>query len=508
MELTFARCESIVNTLPVGYYAGRRISVVVDKEEETSFYTPMEDKIVVSYPIIAHRMAQITTTTCDEEEAVRSMLYHEVAHAILTPAKDLNITFQVNVFEDERIESVLRNFFYGVNFRKQIYEIHGGHAPKTTDANGAFFNAVRFGLGTGKVQTEINRMLKKYASINRTTDRFYSNPCAYEYEEDINNLYNLIRREWKSNPDAFNEPKSGKQGEGQMKDMDSVSSKEKSGATRTAEDKKGEKGKNDDFSEDTFGRGDPHHLAIDEENIKKMVSEGLKKNAGLNEEQTNKLADFQKCAEMIISNFNKKNSGGCGINAYSGVFNPRAVARKDYRYFERAMTTQGNNKFGTCHLNLIIDCSGSFYHNVPLTNGILNVMSEIERKNRNFSMDVAFINEDFRICKSVRERTMSAHGGNRVPDNMKEILMSLQKPQTCNYNIVLFDGDAVCDNDYRADRCKLFSAFDMKQTTLITDIANKPYMNPSFTSTKVIITKDYTKELIDHILRALTIAFG
>jgi hypothetical protein len=33
-------------------------------------------------------------------------------------------------------------------------------------------------------------------------------------------------------------------------------------------------------------------------------------------------------------------------------------------------------------------------------------------------------------------------------------------------------------------------------------------MEPPFTSTKVVVTQDYTNELIDHIIHALMIAFG
>jgi hypothetical protein len=173
------------------------------------------------------------------------------------------------------------------------------------------------------------------------------------------------------------------------------------------------------------------------------------------------------------------------------------------------MTTQGNNKFGTCHLNLIIDCSGSFSSNVPLTNGILAVLTEVERKNRNFSMDVAFINHEWHICETVRERKMKAWGGNDVPEDMKERLLKMQKQQTCNYNIVLFDGDAICEYKHspKEDR-RRFGAFDMKQTTLITDPDNEQYMSPPFSSAKVVVTHDYTAELIKHITNALTIAFG
>jgi beta-galactosidase/beta-glucuronidase len=145
-----------------------------------------------------------------------------------------------------------------------------------------------------------------------------------------------------------------------------------------------------------------------------------------------------------------------------------------------------------------------------LTNGILAVLTDVERKNRNFSMDVVFINHQLKICKSVRERELVTYGGNKIPDNMKEILLSLQKPQTCNYNIILFDGDAMCNNDYNTMSMyqRVFKVFDMKQTTLITDPANEMYIDNGFTSTKVVITQNYTSKLIKHITRALTIAFG
>ena len=103
MELSYAKCETILNTLPIGFYTGRRIDTTLDAKVETSFYSPAEDKIVISYPIIAQRCKQISEDV-DEEGAVRGMLYHEVSHAILTPAT-LQASIPVNIFEDERIES-------------------------------------------------------------------------------------------------------------------------------------------------------------------------------------------------------------------------------------------------------------------------------------------------------------------------------------------------------------------------------------------------------------------
>lgn len=503
MELTFAKCEQVLSTLPIGYYTGRRIAVKLDENEETSFYSPVEDSIIVSYKIIAHRMEHISEGS-NEEEAIRSMLYHEVSHAILTPEK-LRPNTAINIFEDERIESVLRNYYHGVDFRKQLYDIHGGHAPEAKNTEQAFFNAVRFGLGTAKIQAEINRLIKKYAKMNRNTPEWNSSTgiCCDNYREDINALYRMIDKDFPKNPEEYNDP----EGKGECRQMDGLGE---------GQSEQGEEGENEgngfSLSEDENASDTARKLSMTMKELKRMVSASLgTKPENLSQEQKKKLDEFQKTAELIIGNFNKKNSGGSGINAYSGVFNPRAVARKDYRFFERSMTTQGNNKFGTCHLNLIIDCSGSFCYNEDITNGILTVLTEIERKNRNFSLDVAFINHEFHPCKTVRDRHIDTWGGNAIPADMKEILIGMQKRNTCNYNIILFDGDALCNNDDLRginDKIKRFGVFDMKQTTLITDPDNERYLGNGFTSTKVVVTKRYADELIRHITNALTVAFG
>lgn len=534
MELTFANCERIVNTLPIGYYAGRRIGISVSKTEETSCYNPMSDTITISYPIIAERMKNIKDGSCDEEEAIRSMLYHEVSHAILTPNNLRNESF-VNIFEDERIESIFRNYYQGVDFRKQLFDIHGGTIPSARDADSAFFNAVRFGLGGADVQNKINKVMKDYLNLNRNG----SYDECWDYYYAVAELYNEITKEYRKNPQNFQpqagqgqkqdgqngkqksfdriaEGQNGKQGQGQEQGQGQTENgnEENNGnANGVGQGQKQEEegqGASSNFYDPNGDGGRGFGQELSAQKIRELVENSMKEKLPLSPDDQQKLDEFRKTAEMIIGNFNKKNSGGSGINAYSGVFNPRAVARQDYRYFERSMTTQGNNKFGTCHLNLIIDRSGSFSHNAPLANGIISVLSEIERKNRNFTMDVAFINDYFHKCTSVDDRFLHTSGANDIPDDMKEIFMEMQKRNTCNYNIVLFDGDALCDgwDHHKKTPQELFASFDMRQTTLITDPANKRYMQPPFSSAKVVVTRNYNKELIDNVIHALTIAFG
>lgn len=495
MDITFARCEQILGTLPIGYYAGRRIGVSLKDDIPTSYYCPAEDTIDISYPIIKEGVSKIDKTE-DIEGVVRSMMYHEVSHAILTPEK-IDIRREqkdaINIFEDERIETLLRNYYHGVNFRKQVYDLNGGiHKPH--DATSAFYNAVRFGIAPKVILDDVNRIIARNSKVNRNSDYYETHSYIY----DVWDLYKRVAREWERDPEQFS-PESASGGDGENKFMEAMK--------MTESENDGEESN----EEITVIQDAMHDLTKDVQQIKDLLAAGLDIKSRLNQGQIQDLRDLEKTAETIINNFNKKNTGGSGINTYSGVFNPRAIARGDYRYFERSSSIQGNNKFGTCHLNLFIDCSGSFYGSEALINGVLEALSAIERKNRNFTMDVVFCGMGTYVCQNKHERRIHCDGGNELYDDMKQVFLNLQKQNTCNYNIVLFDGDAFSDyrgSDKIAHCSRIFSAFDFKQTTLITDDDNVRYMGPGFTNAKVVVTNHYTQELIKHITKALSIAFS
>jgi 5-formaminoimidazole-4-carboxamide-1-beta-D-ribofuranosyl 5'-monophosphate synthetase len=86
-----------------------------------------------------------------------------------------------------------------------------------------------------------------------------------------------------------------------------------------------------------------------------------------------------------------------------------------------------------------------------------------------------------------------------------ETYRKLQKPNTYNYNIVLFDGDAFSDSSNRVRDS--FRAFDFNNCTIISDRANERYIRPHVSRAKVIYTKKYTDELLTNIKNTLTRAF-
>ena len=111
--------------------------------------------------------------TIDEETAVRTILYHEVSHLILTPcevlagvSKWLNINFDIlNIFEDERIETILRTYYMRTDFKKFI-KLVCKHDTAPKNAMEAFFNVVRFREGKKEFVDMVQDIIDEYHTID------------------------------------------------------------------------------------------------------------------------------------------------------------------------------------------------------------------------------------------------------------------------------------------------------------------------------------------------------
>ncbi len=521
MELTFGECKKILDILPLGYYCGRKIAVELDKEEATSFYSPAEDKIVVSLPIIQKGLESIANEA-EKETAIRSMLYHEVSHAILTPVRIFDYIgseegkYVFNVFEDERIETVLNDYYMDVNFKQQLFNIVG-ETPNVdvNDPRNVFYSVVRYRYGKKEWTDMVAELIRQYSQINRNSDADWCKPREQRidsYYYDIIDLWKQIKKDIadKSTP---NDESNFEQAEQDLSDL--LPNVEKGKATPVPNDKAEttNKSSKEDSGEsaETEENADAEIGESARNDLKNQISKILNNKCSNSPKMTSRLNQFQKTLEMLIANFHKKNSNGNGYGAYSGVFNPRSVGREDYKYFDRKASVNGNNKYGTCHLNLVIDNSGSFYYNESIVNGILAILSDVERRNPDFYLDVSFIGEQMTTCQNVRERSIKCGGGNTIPEDFTARMTKLQKTNSYNYNIVLFDGDALSDawSCNFKKKCKLFHQIDQSQTCLITDSENSNYIDSyRFTKAKVIVTEDYTGKLIENIERAFAIMFN
>lgn len=121
------------------------------------------------------------------------MLYHEVSHAILTPQRVTKFYWSdiMNVFEDERIETLLKDFYMDVDFKKQVFAINGikSEADIKTPKNGweYFYNVVRFRHGEKEDLETVNDLIKNFGYITNSVDGYRN--WSY-YFNNVINFYN------------------------------------------------------------------------------------------------------------------------------------------------------------------------------------------------------------------------------------------------------------------------------------------------------------------------------
>lgn len=497
MEISINEVKTIADSLPIGLYAKRRVKMEVSNSEETSYYSPITDSIVLSYPIIAKGFERLTTANADErEQAVRSMLYHEVGHAILTCSEGSSyVTPQFNIFEDERLETVLKDYFLNVDFVKQVYAINGvesnDNLPEPQSVMQAFYHLVRFHKGDADLLKKVEDIIKQYASLNRSYNWEWN-----RYRRAINDLYEELKKRYPDLPSGEeeyeNEMSGGMPMEGSGSGSGSADGEDSGSADGKGKDGGVTKGKGTtkkpfDVSK-VFGDGAGLGQSLD-----KVFSDGCTPSYD---------DELYKKFEMIISNFNKKNNSGSALNGYSGVFNPRLTTRDDYRYFERKASVNGTNKFGTFHLNLFLDNSGSFCGNRDIVNAMLGALVRLERVNKNFSFNVVHCGVGEELITDKNKYGLTCDDGTSLDDEAETIYRKLQKGNTYNYNIVLYDGS--CYNSSYPDA---FKAFNHANCTIISDPDNRRAIERHAPSAKQIITNNYTEELLGNILTTLEKAF-
>lgn len=471
---TFFEVKKILNTLPIGYYVGKKVDVNLTLEK-ASYYSRMDDVICISYVTLNNVMHKIKDKLTNEnvERLIRTLLYHEVSHTFLTPKK-LTIDYVMNVFEDERIEMICKSKYLNVDFYellKLINDWDGYTIPKCTSADDAWYILIRYHIGKKELLEDANTILMNYLNLHGNSGHFDTD----RYRMDVLNLYNKLRRDYLENEHVYcknneNDDKFKSNDE----NGDSSSKLTKNYSNKTLEDAVKKIDIKDVFKRVTFF----------DENIKSKLDE-------------------------IITNSKKINlSNSTAINSYSGVFNPISTIRNDYKWFVQ-QNRQGHVKqFSKIKLNLFIDCSGSFYGNQDEVNKILYALSKIEKTNSNFTFDVIAMHNYFKkLPKSKRQ--IVCDGGNNIPPSAKEVIKSAIDFDAINYNIVLFDGDALTDNfeSAKADG-EEFEYFNLlKNCVMILDTSNERYAEKYCKKHERIYCVDYVNELFQNVCKALQFLF-
>lgn len=474
--------EKVIKTLPISYYAFKEMSVRLTDEDKT-YINLSNFAINISYPMIRKAMedAERKGVEMDTESICRALLYHEVSHALLTPMDMKNNPAFYNIFEDERIETILHDYYINVDFKATVKHILGWdtpHEPRSADE--AFFQTVRFRYGKKRHLDRVEQIITSYAGLNSTRSHASGNTLSF-YENEIKKLYEDIAEDFEKEKKE-KEEESGEKGEGEEKKYSSSSD-----SGRCAKD-----------------RIESAIMAIKERfNMGESLSSFSTERKVIQKQFANKYYDY---FYPLFYGYNKRSSGGSAFQAYSGILNPRNAARDDYRYFDRMAQEKGNNRYGSMNLNLFIDTSGSFSHNQAQVNGLLEALERLENRFKFFTFELITCNVGEQL-KRHNERYIGCGGGNWLDEDIIPIWRKVQKLNTSNYNIVLFDGDAYTDSHLLPIAPAPMTVFDYSNVTLITDPSNEDEAKECKRA-KVVVTYDYAEELERYVKRAVQFALS
>lgn len=601
-RVPFSYVDSVLRTLPLSLYTGKKIDVNLDPSGDVSYFNPLDELIVISYKnIIQTLMYNPCISDKDVETYVRTLLYHEVSHSLLTPAMlksgmDNPYGDAMNVFCDERIETILANYYYGTDFKRLVFELNNFQGEEPKDAFDAFYQNVRFRVGEQKFQDRISEMINQWWKMTA------ENTCGtYDYRWGVTNLFDDIARDFyekhhmdkldqqaqkmgysgqqqqqgnnqsqgqgqsspqggqqqgngqgqsqgqgQGNNNSQNSNQGGGQGQGDQNNNQKNGQQQSNGAYDSMPEKQKEEAvralikqeaANRDSSSNRPGvsngglSGDLSQIlqgelgeigkqlekalqgmtrpataeeqaqadALAEQAKGKQRSasphlsgDGRKFNHNMIESMTKKYTDddLTKKLDMIVTSFLKKDKNtNTAQMRHSGVLDPRLVGRKDYRIF-KYKSLQGSIKgYSKLHLSLYIDCSGSYSSNTDATNTVIKSLNELENKYKWFSFDLVKCQIGEELCDK-KHRYIRCGGCNRLDKEVWEIQKKIDKHDSYNFTIALFDGDAF-SGSYSESDFKNFGVFNSSRAAIISDYDNQRYIEKYAPKAYTTLVKNY-----------------
>lgn len=544
MIVTYNLVNEIFKTLPIGFYLGRNIECTLSATDYGSYYNMKKDSIVISYPMIEQAVKRVDLTNKEIESVIRGLLYHEISHVILTP-KDMDVTNARNIVEDERIETVNKNVFLNTNFKNNIYLINNYHGEKAKTADQAFYHLVRFHVDSSKDNYWITRLVRLLSRYKNLTAESGSSDYAYS----IDSFYRDFISDWNKNKEAEKSTKS-------KSDSSSTDTEESESSSKDTSDINDDITEETETTEETYGTDSEDEEYEDDEDYEEIKDDIAVNGASSNDSEdtaeepkdstdddiddTTEADRFEdefsemfdsvaktkddfinsahaiidryddpvlksKLSEIIDRKLKQNKSNGSAINSYSGRLNIKSVTRDDYKWWIQQNREGHIRRFSNVHFNLFIDNSGSFWKNDDNMNTFIKALDYVQKHNSNFTFDVITINTSIIEWKD-HNNIFESHGGNRLRNDIKDVIKRHTKAQTNNYNIVLFDGDAHSDDEFIYNKNKNiepFRHFNNNNTIIISDNTNKKFIDGCVSKARVTYTTNYCDEFIDCICNLL-----
>lgn len=541
MNVSFGYCEDVLKTLPIGYYLGHPVTLKLEPTGDKTYIELGCERITIGFMNV-YNACKNAPDDYDRESIIRSLLYHEVSHAILTPSKLFeyvlsdewphnydqlcrstiisrcgkqthkvnnpnyipkdkldwivkNLHDIINIFEDERIETLLNTYYMNTNFKRLVIMLNGNPEKFCNrDAMGRFFAVVRYRHGDPKLVSQVQHIINRHAGLDNAS---CFQPCL-NYVLDIMNLMCAVMLSIDNE-----KPEQSAQNTNESQSDEASSDNESSSSEQSAQEES-EQNQSEELTDDQIDQImktiEPflQSFATEEELMatKKM----------LNDLTTNPDAAAIKTKVNKILNaiLNKQKNRSSGSYAYAGHIDPRATLNRDYKWFAKKNQGSAAKHFNKVRFNLFVDSSGSFCDSQNAINALICALKQIELTNPDFSVRVAHCGAGT-VLAPVDNPYVTCENFSQLGRNTKEIYDSMQQNQASNVNIVVFDGHM----SGSFNKGNAYSAFDHRNCIIVSDDANEEDIRVYAPSAKAIImNSSYAEAFIDVVLKQIESMLG
>ena len=474
--------KKVAKTLPVGYYLGRKIDVDFDEFSNESYFSPLEDKIKISLSMINNIIERDKITDIREFEMdLRCLLYHEISHVLLTPDNLYELCGHdelarniMNIFEDTRIETILKHYYMAVDFEKFVKKVNNFKGEPAKSPLLLFYQVTRFNHGKQALLDFKNKIIDKYKIISKISNK----NMIYEYTKEVFELYSMCKMEFQNQPQSQqNQPQNQPQSQPQEQ-------------PQSQQNQPQNQPQNQEESKDL----------IDIDDLKQMIKDIFKKMSYKDEDD----GLYCKLKDIVAKRKGKGNQSGGTLNYSGKKFNMKAYIKPntDYKWFEKNNTNGKIQNQSPIKINLYIDNSGSFKYHENKINQILVTLKKIEKEVANLEITLTTINSYVIERKLEKNYVFKCMGGTSFTDNIDSIVRKNNSTRNQRINIVLFDG--------RVHNSNKFELFNDNKSIIIYEKENRTSVEHyASKSIKIFIDNDeYTERLTQAICDGLYRVLG
>nr|DAD96437.1 MAG TPA: cobalamin biosynthesis protein [Myoviridae sp. ctj3P51] len=516
MKPSVGYCQDVLKTLPVGYYLGHPVSLRLDPTGDTTYIELDCERVTVSYNNICAALKN-APDDIDPEPIIRALLYHEISHALLTPRNLFsNLTFHavakccsryknyydkttyiwdhihdiINIFEDERIETVCCDYYMNVDFKRLLILLNGD--PKNfmdRDPVSKFFALVRYRIGPKAQLDTVSEIIKNFCGCT------YTMPDSTGYAKCIIKLFASML------PFDFQYPRAdNEQNSDTMQDAQDNSSKQND-QNDSAKDQTPPTPLTDDQI-DALAQAIGEKLKACPIIVEKSQLKKAFKTLSTNREAAAIRAQFERVVQTALNRHKAQSSGSLG---YSGRIDPRSTANKDYRWFAKKSQGSSVKRFSKIQFNLFCDDSGSFSSSRLKMNAVILALKELAATNHDIQVKVIHCGSGVTVPNQ-ESPWLGCNAASYLSANLPTIYKDAQRPDATNINMVVFDGEFRIRDDFTKD--KAFGTFNHPNCIIVSDTDNEEeFNNYAPQARKTFITEHYANtfisQLIDQVGRLL-----